>query len=378
MNLHLEDIESALVGELDGRALDLVRIAAFAYAADQSIRRGGATDWRLEDWRRRIGLAIPVNEPALWSQPAVRAALQACLGFVSDDEWHFAFTPATHEDDRKLWLPEPQPGARAETDVVAAFSGGIDSLAAAVSELAQGRHVLLVSHESSVVAERRRRELAAALRERFGAGRFARFGVRVHRVDQEATERTRRSRSFLYAALCIAAACKTGATDVLLADNGVVSLNLPIGDHVIGSNATRSTHPRFLRLVNSLTSLVLDQAPIIRNPLWDRTRPDVLSILRDLQAEALVGLTLSCAAPRNRVRARPQCGVCSQCVDRRFAAVAAGFEEHDPADAYELDLFKDALAEGNQRAMVLQYVRFARRIDGCSDEQLIRRVPRVA
>ena len=43
----------------------------------------------------------------------------------------------------------------------------------------------------------------------------------------------------------------------------------------------------------------------------------------------------------------PHCGQCSQCIDRRFAILAAGQEHEDPAEAYKVDLF---LGERESRA----------------------------
>ena len=37
----------------------------------------------------------------------------------------------------------------------------------------------------------------------------------------------------------------------------------------------------------------------------------------------------------------PHCGQCSQCIDRRFAILAAGQDEDDPEDAYKVDLLLD-------------------------------------
>ena len=35
----------------------------------------------------------------------------------------------------------------------------------------------------------------------------------------------------------------------------------------------------------------------------------------------------------------PHCGKCSQCIDRRFAMIAAGQEHNDPDEAYKVNLF---------------------------------------
>jgi hypothetical protein len=60
---------------------------------------------------------------------------------------------------------------------------------------------------------------------------------------------------------------------------------------------------------------------------------------------------------------QPHCGVCSQCIDRRFASIAAGLDEHDMAARYEKDIFTDALEEGEERTHAENYVRFALKLE---------------
>ena len=315
VNFHIEDLEHAFLGRIDGAAYDLVRIASYVYAADQSVRRGGRADWKLEGWARDLRLAVPVNDPDRWNDPPVKQALEACVGFLTGDNWHFSFEAARHDEERQLLLPgESNEVVDGDFNVIP-FSGGIDSLSVIVDELAEDRRPLLVSHGSAGMIEGNRRELAAELKARFGSTSFARLDTAVHRVGDEALERTRRSRTFLYGSLAVAAAHRRGSRAVLLSDNGVVSLNLPMNRQLIGSRASRSTHPRFIRLFNSLTHRVLDASPLIRNPLWASTRAETLTSLDALGHLDLIGLTISCANVQRRERSRPHCGYCSQCVD---------------------------------------------------------------
>jgi hypothetical protein len=55
----------------------------------------------------------------------------------------------------------------------------------------------------------------------------------------------------------------------------------------------------------------------------------------------------------------PHCGQCSQCIDRRFAVLAAGLEHDDPAEAYKVDLFTGERMPGPGRELALAYVRTA-------------------
>jgi hypothetical protein len=63
----------------------------------------------------------------------------------------------------------------------------------------------------------------------------------------------------------------------------------------------------------------------------------------------------------------PHCGQCSQCIDRRFAVLAAGQEHDDPADAYKVDLLFDGRGPGPDREMSLAYIRSASKVGQMTD-----------
>ena len=94
LNLRLQNLSHALTSTIDSFAADLVRIAAYVYAADQSVRRGGQKDIYGKHWKRHFGMVVPVGEPGFWNGSGVRQQLEETLGFLSEDLWQFAFTQA--------------------------------------------------------------------------------------------------------------------------------------------------------------------------------------------------------------------------------------------------------------------------------------------
>jgi hypothetical protein len=72
---------------------------------------------------------------------------------------------------------------------------------------------------------------------------------------------------------------------------------------------------------------------------------------------------------------QPHCGCCSQCIDRRFGALAAGLEEHDLAERYRVDAFVEPLPEGEARTVAVSYVRLANRLEQMSPEQMFLEIP---
>lgn len=196
----------------------------------------------------------------------------------------------------------------------------------------------------------------------------------IHLRHREAVARTRRTRGFLVAALGAAVAGQIGVPTVLLPDNGYVSVNPPVNAQLVGALNSRATHPAFLRLLNHLLTLVFPDGVRIETPLEERTRAEALRILADHRCADLLPETRSCAKSRRPER-HPHCGVCSQCVDRRFATVAAGLEEHDPAPRYEVEVFADPLKPGEAKTFAASYVGFAQRVDELGAEPLFNEYP---
>ncbi len=61
------------------------------------------------------------------------------------------------------------------------------------------------------------------------------------------------------------------------------------------------------------------------------------------------------------------CGRCSQCIDRRFAILAASQEDHDPSEAYSTHLFEGTRHPGPDRELALAFVRSATAVKQMTD-----------
>ena len=376
VNLQIQTPATVLLAGIDGRAGDLVRIASYVYAADQSVSRGGEADVYGDGWRRHFVVYIPVTDLEFWSQEPVSQALSDALGFVSGDVWNFQFSQAVPEQ-RLLTLDIDPSQVFGEPDGVYLFSGGLDSLSAVLEGAVQhGKKPLLVSHSLAFNIAGRQRNLAKAVRDRFQQmWSFPLIRVAIHRTGSDPSDYSQRTRSFLFASLSSAVANLVGLADVFLADNGVVSLNLPINGQLVGAKASQSTHPKFLKLFNQFVGMVFPGGPTVKNPLWDRTRSEPLKVIKDTGSIPLLEETNSCSHGRYRTRIQAHCGVCSQCIDRRFATLAAGLSEYDPPEGYRKDIFRQALGQGNDRTMALSYVRFAQDLEHLDGVEMFQRFP---
>jgi 7-cyano-7-deazaguanine synthase in queuosine biosynthesis len=239
-----------------------------------------------------------------------------------------------------------------------------------------GAKPVLVSHHPAPVLDRRQQVLIGHLRRLMPQWYFPQVSILVNKAKSQARDASQRTRSFLFASLGAGIADALGVEDVILADNGVVSINLPVNDQLVGALASRSTHPKFIGLFNRLVSRVLESKPVVSNTFWNRTRADALEVLKRAQVPQLLQESNSCSRSRGLPNVTPHCGTCSQCIDRRFATITACMEEHDLPERYRTDVFRDAL-QGDGLTLAESYVRFARNVYGLSEEQLFDEYPQL-
>ncbi len=383
ITLHTDQFLERLGGAVAPRVRDLIEIAAYVSAADQMATRGDPSGRDVgAAWRRSFHLRVAVRDLKCWKDRETHDRLQDVLAFVSDDAFTFEFQP-THE---RLTRAEPwqKVGELLKVDRVIAFSGGLDSFSgAAESLLGEGRPVALVTVGSSTklapVQATLVRALNLAAADQKIAARAHPFPLwfqRQQAIDDE--ERTQRTRSFLVAAAGAAAASTLGVDELHFYENGIISLNLPLSAQTVGARATRTTHPATLQGYASLLSKILEFPFGVINPSLWRTKADVIRKIAQLGLSDAIRKTISCGSVITMKRNAPHCGLCSQCIDRRIAILAAGLAEFDPADGYRKDVFSATrdvvhltLAEGyyrrareiaklDQRAFVMRYPELAR------------------
>jgi hypothetical protein len=364
VRLKLSDLTRPMWRNIPPLILDLLDIATYVYAADQAVSRGEDREADFGDaWRRRLFFRIAVRQPDFWSQPQVSRALVHLLSFLSDDEYQLDFAaPKRHKPEQPVieYSRDPFDGRIEE---VALFSGGLDSLAGAVQQAVAGRRqLMLVHHRSNPKLARRHDQLLDGLLAAATHTPPVHVPVRINKRKGLTREGTQRTRSFLYMAVASALANDLGLDRLKFYENGTVSLNLPPAGQVVGARATRTTHPRVLNGYSLLLRHVLGRSFEVENPFRWHTKSLVVRSIAEAGCAHLVRHTTSCAKVRRTSRDRPHCGVCSQCIDRRFAVLGAGLEEHDPATGYEVDLLVGPRAEGHEKTMLAAYVEMATQI----------------
>ena len=172
-------------------------------------------------------------------------------------------------------------------------------------------------------------------------------------------EYTQRSRSLLYAALACVVGCLFGRSRIRFFENGVVSINLPISEQVVGARATRSTHPLVLDHFPKFFSAAVGKPIAVDNPFIWKTKADVVRSIVDHGCGDLIKHTVSCTRVYDITKLHTHCGCCSQCLDRRFAILAANAADHDPVEMYKVELVAGPRDRANDQTMAESYVRTA-------------------
>ena len=97
----------------------------------------------------------------------------------------------------------------------------------------------------------------------------------------------------------------------------------------------------------------------VDNPFIWKTKADVVRSIVDHGCGELIKHTVSCTRVYDITRLHTHCGCCSQCLDRRFAILAANAAEHDPVEMYKVELLAGPRDSANDQTMAESYVRTA-------------------
>jgi 7-cyano-7-deazaguanine synthase in queuosine biosynthesis len=377
VNLSVEDVAKRFSRDLQPRLADLLEIAAYVYAADCATARSGA--WAnagaTEPWQRDLKFAVPVEDIDFWSDESVQGLLQQILGFLSDDTYSFTFVKASskqrggylHFGDDDDW---PFRGP----DRVIMFSGGLDSLAGAVETASQGKNLVLVSHRPVSTQSKRQTALFASLRKAFPKVQMIHVPIWVNKDESKSREYSQRTRSFLFSALGAVVGASVQAEGIRFFENGIVSLNFPVADEVIGARASRTTHPQVLKLFAEFYQRVLGRPFEVDNPFLFKTKAEVVALIRKHGHAGLIPQTCSCAH-QGFFQSKTQwhCGGCSQCIDRKMAILANDIEDNEDAHDYVIDVLSGARKNGYERNMAVNYARHAQELSQLGANQIAER-----
>lgn len=318
--------------------VDLLTVASAIFAADLAFKRGERSNFQ-----RQIHLTIPVvNRPAFLN---VADDFSTALWRVSNDAWTLDFVQreGTPETSR-MWLREGE-------GKVLLFSGGLDSMAAAILYGEAEERIHLASHVTANQVIRNAQQTAFGyLNGRF-PGQFSYRPFRVSCTDRtnlsfpfpkdSEREPTQRTRSVLFLALAALVARRNGVEDVVvIAENGQMAIHLPLTTARIGAFSTHTAHPEFVRMMGDLLSTLLDYPLKVENPFLYMTKAEVVAGAVERHRNVIEG-TVSCWKAARVVGDKKHCGYCVPCLSRRVALETHGLELPE----YQKDVLREQMSD---------------------------------
>ena len=294
------------------RVWDFATIASAVAAADKAIQRNSSVD----GWTRMIELSICLVEPVVWDTK--RAEIEAVLRFLTGDFWTLRFLP------EGMKAPAARKPKKRDVDCVCLLSGGIDSLVGAIDLTAAGRKPLFVSQVVRGDKDAQRGFTAAL----GGSDHHCQWSFAVGHPG--ASEKSTRARSIVFFAFAALAASSVQRTDeqpveIVVPENGFISLNVPLGPSRQGSLSTKTTHPVYMACMQALWDAVGIPAKL-SFPYRDRTKGELLRNCADRTLlVSLIGDSISCG--KYQRHNLTHCGECVPCMVRRAAFVNAALPD---------------------------------------------------
>ncbi len=334
-------------------AKDFLIFAATVFAADTRLQRRSGQD----GWTREIVLSIPVHDVDRWE--AARPGLERAVRFLTGDLWTFHFRRSA------VSLPLGAQHPIRQAARVALFSGGLDSFIGALDGLQEVTRLILVGHYADGATSTAQHDaFLRVTRRKTDSQELSLIQSYVSAPKdylQEGYENTQRSRSILFIALGILVASSVETTELIVPENGFISLNVPLTDLRVGTYSTRTTHPHFISLLQSaLREIGLTFT--LSNPYQFKTKGEMLSECRtndSLLDDA--SITMSCAHPtasrwKRGGPAAQHCGRCAACIIRRAAfqhALNDDATDYTTDDLYSTELDSDTAVGRDIRALRL-------------------------
>ncbi|MFA4996406.1 MAG: Qat anti-phage system QueC-like protein QatC [Patescibacteria group bacterium] len=329
--------------------VDLYRLASAVYIADKRVPRNKSYD----GWTRDIFIQLPVSDLNLW-QKNIETINKLC-SFLTGDHWKIAFTKDQSTPPNKDESVAKK-GHSLNANAASLFSGGLDSFIGTADHLNSSSSLALIAHYDHGITSKIQENVFNKLKDHYKPKELEliQFFIQVKQVQ----ENTTRSRSFLFLSLGTLVAASTSVKNLIVPENGFISLNVPLTYGRFGSLSTKTTHPYSLKLFNNLLKDLGINVNVI-DPYQFKTKGEMIADSKDIELIKAVGAeTMSCAhATAGRWDGHSpnkHCGYCLPCLIRR-----AAFHKNDcdSKNDYVYDVLeKDYLKRGGKKTADLQAI----------------------
>ena len=318
-------------------AFDFLVLSMLVYNVDRAIQR---SKYSIDGWHRTIKMInIPViNIDAMNNG---KEGLERAISFLTGDAWIFDFI----QYEGYEYAPTNTLSYNIdEYEEVSLFSGGLDSLIGFIDSahrINDKKKVLLISHMELGKEKKDQTDILSYCKNNHILdGKYDRLllnaGLKPKSWNtQSATESTFRSRSLLFFAAGIYTAYHIVATKQLIVpENGTISINIPLDSGRRSACSTRTTHPTFIKRLQDALSLIGIENKIV-NPYRLMSKADMMKSVFDNDVKKanlfpLVHMSCSCAKRGHNVHWDKtgveiqannitHCGMCLPCLYRRVS-----------------------------------------------------------
>ena len=349
-------------------AFDFLILSMVVYNVDRAVNRMGYSE---DGWHRNIRLNnIPVINLNAMNQG--REMLNRAIGFLTGDTWDINFVQS------EVINYAPTNGIvnyrYSDFAEVCLFSGGLDSLIGFIDSahrIPSNKKVLLISHMELGKERKDQEDILSYCRDHnILINKYERLlinaGLKPKTWNMRtASESTFRSRSLLFFAAGIYAAHAIGPQqELIVPENGTISINIPLDRGRRSACSTRTTHPTFIKKLQDALRLI-GIGNMINNPYRLKSKADMMiDVFADNTKRAaiipLVNLSCSCAKRGHNVHwdksgqeirdnAITHCGMCLPCLYRRVALNAVGIDNEEKIGTDVLNGVRYALSNHNQK-----------------------------
>ena len=297
---------------------DIMTLATMVYLADTRISRAVHGQ---DSWTREIQLQIPVSDTILWNGQI--CLINRMLKFLTGDLWDISFTERTWTFNHEDQSSEKTTSFNKAT----LFSGGMDSLISTINLMENKENALLIGHAGEGLIKNAQTNILKKFDESYPEIKHSLMDLWMvfpdNYIPTGENDNNTRSRSFLFIGFGLFAISGTAnIKELMVPENGLIALNVPLDETRNGSFSTRTTHPFYLNSWNELLSrLGLDL--FVNNPYWNKTKGEMADeCLNKTFLLETMKLSFSCSSPgkaRWRGLSPQHCGYCVPCIIRRAA-----------------------------------------------------------
>lgn len=317
---------------------DFFLVSAIVYGVDNLLSRAIYSN---DGWTRDVDVEFPVNNLSVWSGKEEK--LKQILDFLTGDNWQVSFREI---EDVNLFQPRTNRRKIPSYDKdsiksVSLFSGGLDSLIGVIDELeklSNNERILLVSHfdSKSPGPNGDQRTLLRSLMIQYPNKIYwVQSKLALSRKDIDGNrvtiENNYRSRSLFFIGL---GCYLSPIDDLIIPENGTISINNPLTPSRVSSLSTRTTHPYVLKNTQELLT-ELGLSTVIHNPYTFKTKGEMFvecanqTLLKNIYQDSV-----SCGKRGRKQNwevktSIQECGICMPCIYRRAALNKAGLDNEN-------------------------------------------------